>query len=306
MSIKLSEAAAYGYVSVLIAKSPSIDVLIDMVEHREHLDIQQAVAKGLLSSDYLRLTRYKDIENIDDGITQFYIEFFIDLIKYLPDVYGRYIEVFMEIFDIDKVIALLLSSREHVKKPRYMYTKLIQLDTILVGKSFEKIEYGLCTKSESIIECIYDKYIQRLLQILSNLSRLPLVNLQLIDIELCKNSLYLFTLLRLYSYILNKHKLKIKNSISIEELIKKHIMSNWVTERLAKSLSLIEKELFKDPSLVIAYEAKAVNMEIKELLLYTATLLNKLTYLAITKFYESMLLRFIVMRRLFSDIYEFR
>lgn len=301
MSSRLSEAAAYGYITISISKSPSLNVLADLVLQEEPVDIQQAVARGVLSVDYLRISKARDIEEVDEAIYQFYVEFFKELIKYLPGAYSRYVEVFLEVFDIDRVASLIMAGKSYAKSPRYLYSKLgLYMDMLTASVDESKIGYALCAKSDTPIVCLYDKFIQRVSSALKSLSRHYQLYTQTtpIDIELSTDSIHLFTLLRVYSYILNEQKLKSSTTIDVDSLIRKYSMSRWVLESFRRVTGSIDSYLRKKPSLLIAFEAKELNSLIKDKLLYSPTLLDRLTYLLIDKFYESMLLRFIASKGL--------
>lgn len=292
MSTGLSEAAAYGYVSILIAKSPSVHVLADLVENNERIDLQQIVAKGIISSDYLKLSRYEDIESIDMEIDRLYIDFFKELTKYLPQQYSRYVEIFTEIFDIDKIAVMIVTPKEFLKKPKQVYTKSSQLLLdFVISRSGGEIDYVVCFKSSSTVECIFETYLNRLFVMLKNISRL-------IDIKISMHMLYLFTLLRLYSYVLNERKLKNKISISLENLIKKYQIPNHIIDKFSKCVNYIENEFSKNASFITIYEARIVGTIVKDVLLYSSSLIDKLTYLLITKFYEAKLMRYIATKKI--------
>ncbi|MEM4903306.1 MAG: hypothetical protein QXK25_07565, partial [Ignisphaera sp.] len=181
MNMKLSEAASYGYVTILISKSPSIELLTDILEHEKTIDISTAVARGILPVEYTRLSRYEDVESIDNAVYSFYLELIRELSKYLPNLYSRYLETFIEIYDIDR-IAISLETRGS-KSLEYMFSRFGSIAQSLTGYRADLLhnDYKMCHESESIIECVHRVYLSRVVAVLKFLSTPSLNNIVLID-----------------------------------------------------------------------------------------------------------------------------
>ncbi|MEM1541122.1 MAG: hypothetical protein QW101_00470 [Ignisphaera sp.] len=294
--MKLSEAASYGYVTILISKSPSIELLTDILEHERTIDIPTAAARGILPVEYTRLSRYDDVESIDNAVHSFYLELIRDLSKYLPNMYSRYLETFAEVYDIDR-IAISLEIRSS-KPLEYMFSRYGSLAQSLIGHRANLLhnDYKLCLESESIIECVYRVYLSRVVAILKTLSTPSLNNIALTDIRKSVDALHLFVLIRLYSYLMNVQKLK-KERIVIDMFLEKYRFARHLRDIFSRVINGIEREIDRDVSFLIVYESRYVSRELKDMLIYSPTLLDRLTYLLIEKFYESKLVRYIAMKK---------
>ncbi|MEM1720586.1 MAG: hypothetical protein QXZ16_06045 [Ignisphaera sp.] len=296
MNMKLSEAASYGYVTILISKSPSIELLTDILEHEKTIDISTAVARGILPVEYTRLSRYEDVESIDNAVYSFYLELIIELSKYLPNLYSRYLETFIEIYDIDR-IAISLETRSS-KSLEYMFSRFGSIAQSLTGYRADLLhnDYKMCLESESIIECVHRVYLSRVVAVLKFLSTPSLNNIVLIDARRSVDALHLFVLIRLYSYLMNVQKLK-KERIVIDMFLERYRLARHLRDIFLRVINGIERGIDRDISLLLVYESKYINRELKDMLIYSPTLLDRLTYLLIEKFYESKLVRYIAMKK---------
>lgn len=297
MNARFSEAASYGYVTILISKSPRIDVLADIIERGEAVDIPTAVARGILSTEYLKLGRYEDVEGVDSAIHSFLLELIKNLSRCLPTLYNNYLETFVEVYDIDRVVAVL--ETRSTKTLNHMFSRLEATAQSLIrgGKSLQAHDYGRCFESKSIVECMYRVYLNRVVEILRSLCVPSLSNVVPTDIRKSTNIVYLFVLARLYSYEINMRRLGLdKDRVDVSILLKNEVSRN-VIGMFSNIATNIEREAGRNPSLALVYEAKYINRDARDILLYSPTLLDRLTYLLIEKFYESKLVRYIAMKK---------
>lgn len=296
MSTRLSEAASYGYVTILISKSPSIDMLTDIIERGEAIDISTAVTKGVLPTEYLKLSRYEDIDSVDSAIYTFYLELIRELSRYLPIPYTKYLEVFVEAYDIDIISSL---GEQGKKIPKYMFSRLGSATGLSTEgkKGLPVSDYSVCFKLKSVIECTYRIYLKRVTNVLRSLHT-PSLSSIAVDIRKSTDLLYLFVLTRLYSHVMNAKRLSIDIEYTdVATFLQKYGTPRNVMEVFSKIATKIESEFNKSPSLALIYEARHINVEAKNVLMYSPTLLDRLTYLLIEKFYESKLVRYIAMKK---------
>ncbi|MEM4902694.1 MAG: hypothetical protein QXK25_04425, partial [Ignisphaera sp.] len=151
-------------------------------------------------------------------------------------------------------------------------------------------------ESESIIECVHRVYLSRVVAVLKFLSTPSLNNIVLIDARRSVDALHLFVLIRLYSYLMNVQKLK-KERIVIDMFLERYRLARHLRDIFLRVINGIERGIDRDISLLLVYESKYINRELKDMLIYSPTLLDRLTYLLIEKFYESKLVRYIAMKK---------
>lgn len=300
MSLKLTREGAYGYISILIAKSPNLDVLSNIIESGEVIDIQVAISKGILRPEYSMLLRAKTVDEVEDTLYSFYRQLLTELIGLIPKPYDNYANCFTEIFDLDKVISLIFSVEKQKLRPKYIVQHIIPLTNyILYSKKVESnvSSYISCLSAIgkelmplNTIECIMKMYVKRVVNSLDSIS----------GIESISNSLkifYEFALLRFYRYVLNSKLLKLMYDTKLEDFAKEVSAPASILSRVIENIKKLDDYMKKDVTLYTVYELRSVYEDLKQLLYTPYSLIDRLTYLLVHKFYEALFVRYLATYR---------
>ncbi|MEM4789317.1 MAG: hypothetical protein QXM55_04435 [Ignisphaera sp.] len=299
MSLKLTKEGAYGYVSVLISKSPNLALLLEIIESDSPIDIQTAISRGILGSEYSLFLQMKSIDDIDEAIYNFYKYYLENLIKYIPRPYDNFINCFIEVFDLDKVISMIFILEKQKLRSRYIISQIEPLIEYIVysKKSIGNLPlYTVCLSANKgqtvldVVKCFTKIYIDRVANTLHSIS----------EVELIENSLkifYLFSSLRSYRYILSCRMLKSTCNIEIKDFIKEMGMPTPIALLAIEKINKIYEHIKKDPTFALIHELKSIYEQLKSLLYSPYSFIDRLTYLLIHKFYESMFIRYLAMNK---------
>ncbi|MEM1525837.1 MAG: hypothetical protein QW775_01510 [Ignisphaera sp.] len=299
MSLKLTKEGAYGYISVLISKSPNLALLLDIIESSEPIDVQTAISRGILGSEYSLLIQAKSIDSIDEIVYNSYKHLIEDLLKFMPKPYNYFVDHFVEIFDLDKVISMIFMMEKQKLKVKYIVSQIGPLmEYIVYSKraSGALSSYTNCLSISKerpildVIKCLMKVYVDRVVNTLYLVS----------ELEPIENSLkifYLFSLLRFYRYVLNYKMLRITYNIELKDFAKEIGVPISIISLAIEKTDKIYEYIKKDRSYALIYELKSIYEQLKLLLYSPYSFIDRLTYLLIHKFYESMLIRYLTMHR---------
>lgn len=299
MSLKLTKEGIYGYISVLISKSPNLALLLEVIESGEPIDVQVAISRGILGPEYLLFLQAKSVENIDESVYKFYKHFLEDLMKYTPKPYDYYLNYFAEVFDLGKVISMIFVIEKQKLKTKYIVSKIEPLiEYIMYSKKIPEdlSSYTNCLslgKERTVldsIKCFMRVYSDRVVNTFHLIS----------ELEPIDNSLrifYLFSLLRFYWYILNHKMLRVAYNIELKDFAKEINIPASITSQAIEKTSRLYEYVKKDPTYALIYELKSIYEQLKFLLYTPYSLIDRFTYLLIHKFYESILIRYLAMHK---------
>lgn len=300
MSLKLTREGAYGYISVLIAKSPNLTVLSNVIESGEAMDIQIAISKGILRSEYSMLLQARTIEEIEDNLYSFYVRLLREVVGLMPKPYKSYANYFIEIFDLDKMISLIFSIEKQKLRPKYIAPNIVPLANYILyaekveGNALSYISCLLAIDKESsivnTIECLMKIYTKRVINALENVGKVESVNNSL-------RMLYEFSLLRFCRYVLNSKLLRLTYSIRLEDFARKVSAPVPIVSKVMENMKKLEECMRKDVALYMVYELRFIYDDLKHLLYTPYSLIDRLTYLLIHKFYEALFVRYLAMHR---------
>lgn len=299
MSLKLTKEGAYGYVSVLISKSPSLIFLLESIESSEPIDIQVAISRGILGSEYSMFLQAKSVDDVDENVYSFYKRLLEDLLRFLPKPYDYYTNFFAEIFDLDKVISLIFVMEKQRLKTKYITSQVEPLIEYIVysKKTPSNLHtYINCLNTSKertvldVVKCFMRVYSERVVNILHLIGRLE-------PIENSLRMFYLFSLLRFYRYVLNHKLLKVAYNIELKDFAREIGVPTSITSLAIEKSEKLYEYVKKDPTSALIYELKSVYEHLKFLLYSPYSFIDRLTYLLIHKFYESMLVRYLALNR---------
>lgn len=300
MSLKLTKEGAYGYISVLIAKSPSIATLMNIMESSEAMDIQSAISRGILGSEYSVLLQPRTINDAEDSIYNFYKQLLEEVAMLTPKPYDGYVNYFVEIFDIDKVISLMFTAEKQKLKMKHIISRLEPLVNYIVylkktdadiASYLSCINIGKELPIVNTVECFIEVYAKRVISALDKVGKLEAVDNSL-------SVFYEFSILRLYKYITNSRLLlKMPNIAKLEEFAKEIGIPAPLMTRIIEDIKRLDEYVGKDLTLYTVYELKSIYDRLKYLLYTPHSFIDRLTYFLIHKFYEAIFVRYLVLHR---------
>lgn len=300
MGLKLTREGAYGYISVLIARSPSLVTLSNIVESDEVIDIQTAVSRGILGSEYLVLIQANSIDDVEEGLNNFYKHLLTEVLRFVPKPYDDYVDCFIEIFDLDKVISLMFSAEKQKLKLKHSMSRIESLASYILHSNNISDEkpisfYTSCLNINkepvilNTIKCFMRVYVERVVDKLNSIGKLEPVD----------NSLkvfYEFSLLRLYRYIASSRLLRIYGA-KPEDLAREIRIPSSIISKIIEDIKKLDEYLRKDLTLYTVYELKSVYGNLRSLLYTPHSFVDRLTYFLVHKFYESMFIRYTALHR---------
>jgi len=288
MTLELSDSAYLGYLMSLLINSPKTDRIAEKLLS-EDMDINSAIALGLVPPLYSRFSQVRRLDDLDEMLYDFYIKLKNSLHTYSAFKYAKYIDVFYEIYDIEKIASPIF---QHGKSLPHI-TPLSTL--LLVSESGIEVskDYSKCTETPSI-ECFYSTYIFRIDDTLKSMFIRPTNG----DYLKCRIALYVFVLLRYLSHRLNCMFLKLCRDIEIFKLFKDFEIPEESIIISNRIISEMESKASRDPSTYFIYESLYLLIQIRDVLMPMNTVPTLLTYLLIHKFYEYKIIRFLAMRGL--------
>jgi len=294
MTPGLSDEAYIGFLTSIIVNSPRIDRISEKLLS-EDMDINSAIALGLVPPIYSRFSQIRRLDELEETLYDFYVKLKNSLHIYSRSKYARYIDVFYEIYDIEKALSIAsLRSRSSLHITPISTLLMVSETGIEISRDYSK-----CAEAPSI-ECFYRVYISRIDDVLRKIFVHPMNE----DYLRCRVALYTFTLVRYLSHRLNCIFLKLCRDIEILKLLKDfddHERSIAIAKSIAivnRISSEIESKVSRDPSTYFIYESLYLPIQIRDILMPMNTAPTYLTYLLIYKFYEYKVIRFLAMRGL--------
>lgn len=299
MGLKLTRECTYGYVSILIARSPDLIALSNAVEVGEPADIQTAIFRGLLGPEYSALAQAKAVDEAEDRVYNIYKELVSGLAGLAPVPYNRYVDRFAEAFDIDKAVSLALSVERRTVMPKRMLSRVeALLDHVLYSKAVEGeasayrgcLGLGSSVNALKTAECFVRVYVDRVSNALKEVDKVEPVDASL-------RVFYEFALLRLYRYLASSRALRVAEGVGAEAIAKGVGIPAQYAPKALEVVRKLNECLEKGFSLYTVCELRSLYSDLRHLLFTPYSLVDRLTYLLIHKFYESMLVRHLAMHR---------
>ncbi|ADM27834.1 hypothetical protein Igag_1020 [Ignisphaera aggregans DSM 17230] len=294
MTSGLSDEAYLGFLTSIIVNSPRIDRVSEKLLS-EDIDISSAIALGLVPPIYSRFSQIRRLDDLEETLYDFYVKLKNSLHIYSRSKYAGYIDVFYEIYDIEKALSIA-SLRSRSSLHITPISTLLIVSEIGIGISRE---YSKCAEAPSI-ECFYRIYISRIDDALKKI----FIRSTNEDYLKCRVALYTFALIRYLSHRLNCMFLKLCRDIEVLKLFKdfdgpeRSIAISKSIAIVNRIVSEIESKASKDPSTYFIYESLYLPIQIKDVLMPMNTVPTFLTYLLIYKFYEYKVIRFLAMKGL--------
>ncbi|MEM1528944.1 MAG: hypothetical protein QXP03_00135 [Desulfurococcaceae archaeon] len=299
MSFKLTREGAYGHVSVLIAKSPNLALLSDIVKSSEPADIQTAISRGIVKPAYSVLLQTKTLGDAEDVVYNFYRSLFSELESFMPLPYNSYVKRFIEIFDLDKIASVALSAERRKLELKYFMGCLAPLVEYLIHAKKPPKEFSpyiSClgvSGGQSVLDtvrCLIKVYLERVVDILSSVARLE-------PVENSRRVFYVFSLLRFYRYVVNSRLLKEMCDVELKDFAKRVNTPSKYIQIAVEVAEKLEKHVKEDPTLLTVHELKAVYELLKHLLYTPHSLIDRLTYLLVHKYYEVPFIRYLALHK---------
>ncbi|MEM0356117.1 MAG: hypothetical protein QXY53_05915 [Desulfurococcaceae archaeon] len=295
MVFKLTREGAYGYISILIAKSPNIITLSNIVEADESIDIETAISKGFLNPGYSILTHVKKISDVDNSINSFYREVFNRLMDFMPNPYRVYVKYFVEVFDLDRVVSTFFSidkSRLESKNTMGFLEPLIEY--VIYGKKppEDLMQYVVCLDRErkvlDTVKCLVEKYIGRVTQSLDQIAVFE-------SVTSSYGLFHMFSQLRLYRYIMNSKLLGEAKYVEYRYRIGKTVVPQTYVYKVGEFIEKLMDYAEKNPLMINVYEYRFLHEPLDTLKYTPHSLIDRLTYFLINKYYEVPFIRYLAL-----------
>lgn len=295
MGFRLTRDGAYGIVSIMLAKSPDLTVLSNIIESDEPIDVQLAISKGFLNPDYSPLQQVKTVIDADEVISSFYKNQFSKLMGFTPLPYRLYVKHFIEIFDLDKVVSTIFTGNRGKLELKHNIGCLEPLINYLtLGKKppMELSQYMDCLDNEhsllNTVRCFVEKYSARVNNALDLVAEVE-------PVDDTRGLFHVFSQIRLHRYLMNSKLLRETHSVEPRASGGEALVPLMYLHKAEELMERLVEQAGKDPVLTIVYEYRELYELLNKLLYTPYSLIDRLTYLLIYKYYEVPFVRYIAL-----------
>lgn len=299
MTFKLTREGAYGYVSVLIAKFPGLAQLSGIIESDEPVDIQVAISRGILRPEYSTLLQVKDLSDAENCVYNFYSSLFSELESFIPWPHDCYVKRFIEIFDLDKIASVAFSTERYKLKLKHTIGYVEPLIEYLVHAKKVPADFSPYTSCLDMgkepgaletVKCLIKVYVHRVTSVLDEVAKLE-------PVENSRKVFYVFSLMRFYRYIMNSKLLKEVYNVELKDFAEGVGVPPAYALIVIEIAEKMEEYVKKDPTLLNVHELKALHELLKHLLYTPHSLIDRLTYLLVHKYYEVPFIRYLALHK---------
>uniref|UniRef100_A0A7C5YZ47 Uncharacterized protein n=2 Tax=Ignisphaera aggregans TaxID=334771 RepID=A0A7C5YZ47_9CREN len=274
--MKLTYDAALGTIIIYLSKPPKLDDIVDSIVKGISIEYNQFLIDRNARTDFMKLLTAKNIDELDRYIFEIYKGEFEYIKNILPEEYVSYFNIFLEIFDLDKLLASISSPMGF---PPILYTDILNIS-----------DYKQCYKDSS-----YKCFIIYMNRVISSLSKIHKAYHE--SYTNAVDAIAAFTSMRYFMYSKNSQILALVE-YRYEEFIKYidqqlKTLNPLTICKLYRALQDIEKYIEKNVDLVWIYEITHIYGIIKNLLYFSYQLIDQLTLYLINRYYEQKTIRYI-------------
>ncbi len=275
--MRLSRDAALGTIIIYLNKPPRLDDIVSSIVKGISIEYNQFLIDKNARMSFLKLLTAKNLDELDRYIFEVYKEEFEYIKNVLPEEYVDYFNIFLEIFDLEKLLA---GSSTSLKSSQIFYTDIHNVSS-----------YKQCYKDSSY-RCFIDVYIDRVKSSLDKIYRAYLETY-----SNAVNAIAIFTSIRYFMYLKNSQILALVE-YRYEEFVKYisqqlKTLNPLIIYKIYSALQDIEKYIENNIDLVWIYEIIYIYDIIKNLLYYSYQLIDQLTLYLINRYYEQKAMRYI-------------
>jgi len=275
--MRLSRDAALGTIIIYLNKPPRLDDIVSSIVKDISIEYNQFLMDKNARMSFLKLLTAKNLDELDRYVFEIYKEEFEYIKKVLPEEYIDYFNIFLEIFDLEKLLA---NSSTSLKSSQTFYTDILNISS-----------YKQCYK-DSLYRCLIDVYMNRVKPSLDKIYRAYLETY-----SNAVNAIAIFTSIRYFMYLKNSQILALVE-YRYEEFVKYisqqlKTLNPLIIYKIHSALQDIEKYIENNIDLVWIYEIMYIYDIIKNLLYFSYQLIDQLTLYLINRYYEQKAMRYI-------------
>lgn len=276
--MRLSRDAALGTVIIYLSKAPRLEEIVGNLVKGIPIEYSYFLSDRTLRTGFTKLLLAKSISEVDKYIFEVYKEEFEYMKNVLPEEYAHYFYTFLEIFDIEKLLATESTTKEGTEAQ--LYTGIL-----------DSPHYEECRKASSY-RCFMNVYIDRIRSSANRIYRSfmePCIN--------ALNAIAIFVSIRYFMYLKNSHILALAEYKYGEFL--KYLnqqlrdLTPVTMQKLYMALENIERDIEKSLDELWIHEITYIYDIIKNLLYYSYQLVDQLTLYLINRYYEQRVMRYL-------------
>jgi len=281
MTLEFSEDAYLAYLATLLKKSPNIVKIVEKALS-EDIDLDSAISAGLIPATYIHFSQKSGLIDLENSLYDFYAKFKKHVAMFSSTKYAKFIEVFYEVYDIEKALSLI-SSRSKPSQRIALLSSILVADE--AGAKLSR-DYSVCIENPDV-RCFYRIYITRVDEAVTGMFTSTLSG----DYLRCKTALHLFILTQYLSHKLNCALLKLCRDIELAKLASELKPLEESVVRVDRVFKTLEAEASRDLSKYTLYEVLHLLKHVREILGGMNSAPSLLTYILIYKFYEYKIVR---------------